>query len=105
MTFSPEVVDAVLRHMNDDHTDDSRTIVRARLHETGIDSEITSVVMTGFDGSEARWDVTLADGANSEVVIAWPGGPITERAEVRREIVAITEWAHGVLGIPFERHS
>ncbi|KQP54061.1 DUF2470 domain-containing protein [Agreia sp. Leaf283] len=97
-TFSPDVVSAILKHMNGDHTDDNLLIVRAFANPAA-----RSAVMTGFDGSVATWDATV-DGATSEVRIAWPAGPITERAEVRREVVALYDAACVKLGIEPRPH-
>jgi hypothetical protein len=97
-TFSPDVVSAILNHMNGDHTNDNLLIVRAFANPAA-----TAAVMTGFDGSVATWDAT-ADGVTSEVRIAWPAGPITERAEVRREVVALYDAACAKLGIEPRPH-
>jgi len=97
-TFSPDVVSAILNHMNGDHTDDNLLIVRAFANPAA-----DSAVMTGFDGSVATWDATV-DGVTSEVRIAWPAGPITERAEVRREVVALYDAACAKLGIEPRPH-
>ncbi|KQR19232.1 hypothetical protein ASF79_16405 [Agreia sp. Leaf335] len=97
-TFSPDVVTAILNHMNGDHTDDNLLIVRAFANPAA-----TAAVMTGFDGSVATWDATAA-GTTSEVRIAWPAGPITERGEVRREVVALYDAACAKLGIEPRPH-
>jgi hypothetical protein len=97
-TFSPDVVSAILKHMNGDHTNDNLLIVRAFANPAA-----TAAVMTGFDGSVATWDATVA-GAPSEVRIAWPAGPITERGEVRREVVALYDAACARLGVEPRPH-
>ena len=97
-TFSPDVVSAILGHMNGDHTDDNLLIVRAFANPAA-----TAAVMTGFDGSVATWDAT-AGGSTSEVRIAWPAGPITERGEVRREVVSLYDAACAKLGIEPRPH-
>jgi hypothetical protein len=81
-SFPPDVVDAVLRHMNADHGDDSLAIVRAN----GAPGA-TSATMIHFDGEAGRWIATEPD-ADRELVIRW-SEPITERAEIRREIVRL----------------
>jgi hypothetical protein len=45
-----------------------------------------------------------ADGSEDSVRIPWPGGPITERREVRREIVALYDAACERLGVPPRPH-
>jgi hypothetical protein len=96
--FEPDVVAAILGHMNGDHTDDNLLIVRAFANPSA-----TSAVMTGFDGSVATWDATV-EGMTREVRIAWPAGPITERAEVRREVVALYDAACVKLGMQPRPH-
>lgn len=98
-TFSPDIIDAILRHMNGDHTDDNLLIARAF-----VDPAAEASTMTGLDGDGGRWDVTVADTTNSATV-PWPAGPITERAEVRREIVALYDGACAVLGVQPRPHS
>lgn len=92
-TFPPEVVSAVLAHMNDDHTEDSLRIVRAFAQPAA-----TAAVMTGLDEHAGLWSATVA-GATEEVRVAWPAAPISQRAEIRREVVALYEQACRELGI------
>ena len=61
--------------------------------------------MTDFDGDGGRWDAELADGGSVEVSVPWPGGPITERPEVRREIVALYDEACRRLGVEPRPHA
>ena len=101
-TFDADVITAVLRHMNGDHTDDNLLIARAFSEPS--DAEITAAVMTGFDGDGGVWEVTAA-GASSELRVPWPGGPITERPEVRREVVALYDDACARLGVEPRPHA
>jgi hypothetical protein len=98
-TFSPDIVDAILRHMNGDHTDDNLLIARAFVNPSAEQS-----VMVGLDGDEGLWDVTV-HGTTTRASVAWPAGPITERAEIRREVVALYEEACAVLGIEPRPHA
>jgi hypothetical protein len=100
--FDDAVTTAVLHHMNDDHTDDNLLIARA-FSEPG-DSTITSAVMTGFDGDAGTWTVSRGED-QTILVVPWPGGPITERPEVRREIVALYDVACERLGTEPRPHS
>lgn len=84
--FASDVVDAVLRHMNADHNGDSLTIVRAN----GAQSA-TEAVMTGFDSETASWRVTEPDGQRI-LTLRW-SRRITERPEIRQEIVALHDAA------------
>ena len=92
-TFAPEVIDAVCAHMNDDHTEDSLRIVQAFARPSA-----TAAVMSGLDGDAGVWTTTV-DGADEDVRVPWPAAPITERAEIRREVVALYEWACKELGL------
>lgn len=92
-TFSTDVVDAILHHMNDDHTADGLAIVRAFAEPAA-----TAVTMTGFDSAGTSWDAEVA-GVTRPVTIAWLG-PVVERADVRREIVHLYDAAVEKLGLP-----
>jgi hypothetical protein len=91
--FDPDVVSGVLSHMNNDHADDNLLIARAFSSPDAIAS-----TMTGFDGEAGAWRVTTASGEEEEVRVPWRGRPISERPEVRREIVALYDAACLALG-------
>ncbi|MFK3669527.1 DUF2470 domain-containing protein [Leifsonia aquatica] len=91
--FDEATLAGVLGHMNADHTGDNLLIVRAFGRP-----EAVSATMTGFDGDGGDWRVGLPDGSSAELRVPWPGGPITERPEVRREVVALHEEAVRRLG-------
>lgn len=92
-TFPAEVVEAIARHMNDDHADDNVRICRA----LGGRPDAESAVMTGVDGDGIDF---LVDGPDGEapVRIAWPER-ITERPQVRAAVVALHDRACDVLGV------
>lgn len=92
--FDANVVAGVLRHMNTDHAHDNLLIARA--FSPGLD--VVSSTMTGIDGDGGTWLVTLPAGDEREVRVPWPGGSISERPEVRREIVALYDEACRILG-------
>ncbi|MGN0063446.1 MAG: DUF2470 domain-containing protein [Nocardioides sp.] len=97
--FDDAVVTAVLAHMNDDHTDDSLDVVRAFGQPTA-----TSARMEDLD-SEAGVFVAVVDGAEVQVRVPWPAGPISERPEIRHQVVAVHEEAVRRLGLePREGH-
>lgn len=98
--FAPEIQQAVLAHMNDDHLDDNVLVARA----FGPVRAVASARMTGFDGDAGEWSVVGDDGATVELRVPWPGGPIAERREVRREIVALYDEACRRLGITPRPH-
>lgn len=99
--FDDSIQSAVLRHMNGDHTDDNLLIARA----FGPGDGVISATMTGFDGDGGDWQATLADGSTAAVRVGWPGGAISERPEVRREIVALYDEACRLLGVEPRPHA
>lgn len=105
--FDYAVLAGVLGHMNGDHGDDNLLIARAFAADaTGApDAAITASRMIGFDGDRGVWEATLADGSTAEIAVPWPGGPISQRPEVRREIVALYDEACRRLGIEARPHS
>jgi hypothetical protein len=92
-SFDPEVVDAVLAHMNGDHLDDNLLIVRAN----GA-AEATAASMSDVDGEAGTWTVVGPEGPMGELRIRWPSGSISEREEIRREVVALYDAACAALG-------
>jgi hypothetical protein len=99
--FDESVRRAVLSHMNDDHRDDNLLIARAY----SPFPDVLVSTMTGFDGEAGHWHVVTADGVEDILRVPWPGGPISERPEVRREIVALYDAACARLGVEPRPHS
>lgn len=93
-TFDAGATAGILRHMNEDHAGDSLLIARAFAVEDAV-----AATMTGLDGDAGTWLVERADGSHTEVRVAWPQGAISERPEVRREIVALYRTACERLGV------
>ncbi|WP_166986319.1 biliverdin-producing heme oxygenase [Canibacter zhoujuaniae] len=85
--FSQEVIQAVLTHMNDDHNDDCLLIARAFGYP-----DATEAKMVGLDTNSGTWRVVNPAGEH-QLRVEWPCGVISERAEIRREIVALYEEA------------
>lgn len=81
--FAPDVVAAVLAHMNDDHAEDSLLICRT----LGDRPDATSAVMAGFDAEAATFDVSVPDGV-VVVRLAWDR-PVRDRSDVRVAVVAM----------------
>ena len=90
--FSPDVIAAVLHHMNDDHPEDSLIIARAYGRPNA-----TQATMIGLDTTAGVWTVDEPAGM-SELRVAW-SGKISERAEIRREVVALYREACRRLGV------
>ena len=99
--FDDAVVAGVLGHMNVDHTGDNLLIVRA----FGPRGDAVGAAMTGFDGEVGEWIADLPDGSSLRVRLEWLGGPISERPQVRREIVALYDEACRMLGVEPRPHS
>lgn len=98
MSFSPDIVDAVLDHMNDDHRDDNVLIVRAFAAR-----DVDSARMTDLDHRGGTWRYTV-EGEEHELHVPWSSGEITERPEIRREIVVLYDAACAKLGVEPRPH-
>lgn len=96
-TFDAAVVTAVTGHMNGDHTEDNLLIVRA-FAEPGA----TAARMTGLDGRSGEW-VAEVDGVDRTVRVPWLG-PVTDRASIRTEVVALYRAACEKLGVAPGEH-
>lgn len=96
-SFPPEIVDAVLRHMNSDHTDDNLVIMRAN----GVPNA-AQATMTALDAQGGTWRVVTADGTSddhtTDVRIPWTI-PVGERADIRKAVVLLYRSACRTLGI------
>lgn len=99
--FDDAVLAGVLHHMNDDHTDDNLLIARA----FGPMDDAVTATMTGFDGDGGDWIAERADGSSFSIRVPWPGGAISERPHVRREIVALYDESCHRLGIEPRPHA
>lgn len=96
-TFSSDVITAVLTHMNGDHPDDCLLIARAFGNPAA-----THAVMTSLDEAGSQWSYTLG-AAQAALDVQW-SHPISERAEIRQEIVVLYDRACELLGIPPREH-
>lgn len=96
-TFDTHIVTAVLAHMNTDHPEDNLLIARAF-----GDEKADSAVMTGLDGAAGLWSYTIYDSTH-ELTVPW-SQPISERAEIRREVVVVYDNACAKLGVEPRPH-
>ena|SRR5437868_5604158 len=88
--FTPDVVDAIKRHMNDDHTDDALLIVRA----LGDRPDATEATTSDVTADAIRFTI---DGGE-QVTVPW-GETLTERAQVRKAVVVLYRQACAKLGL------
>lgn len=85
--------------MNGDHPEDNLLIARAFGRPDAIES-----TMVGLTDDAGLWRVVDSQGEH-ELSVAWPNGPIAERPEIRREVVALYYAACEALGVtPREEH-
>jgi len=96
--FPQTTVDAVLAHMNGDHPDDNVLIVRAFLEPAA-----EAATMIALDGTGGEWTWTV-DGTAAGGRVPWLAGTITERGEIRREVVALYDAACARLGVEPRPH-
>jgi hypothetical protein len=96
--FSPDIVTAVLAHMNGDHLDDSLLIARAF---ATVDAEDAS--MTDLDENGATFFYSVG-GDEHSVTVPWTA-TIAERPEIRREVVVMYERACAKLGLEPRAHA
>lgn len=96
-TFDPAIVAGVLHHMNVDHADDNLLFARAF-----GDRRASAARMVALDGHGGDW-VYAIDGSEHALRIDW-SSPITERPQIRREIVAVYDRACAVLGVEPRPH-
>lgn len=85
--------------MNSDHADDNVLICRAFGGADIVASEFTD-----FGEASGVWSIRRDNGERESLTVAWPGGVISERAEVRREIVALYDAACARLGVTPRPH-
>jgi hypothetical protein len=91
--FSAEVVRAVAGHMNNDHRGDNLLIVRA----LGGRPRATAASVTGVDGTAITFDAEV-DGRHEAVRVPW-SAPITERPQIRAEVVRMYHESCAALGV------
>lgn len=91
--FGPDVVAAVLRHLNEDHADDSLLICRA------LGGQATAASARAVDLDENGIDfVAAVDGKDLPLRIPW-SEQLTERPQIRMEVVRMYRESALQLGI------
>lgn len=99
MTFAPEIVARATNHMNEDHSDGNLYIVKAF-----ADATATSAVMTTLDYESGTWEYVSGDGETKRATVKWPVGQITERMQIRVEVVKLYKDACTKLGVETREH-
>jgi putative heme iron utilization protein len=87
--FTPEVIRQIARHMNDDHADSSLMICRV----LGGASGATAARVHSLDADGMDFEATI-DGIAVPVRVPF-SRRLTERAEVRHEVVRMHHAAEG----------
>ena len=103
--FDPSIVAAVLHHMNDDHADDNLLIARAFGDRGAVTARMVDVDGLAGHGvySVAATSESTTAAAETALRVEW-SGPISERAEIRREIVMLYDRACAALGVEPRPH-
>jgi hypothetical protein len=96
--FSDDIVAAVMHHMNDDHAADNLLIARAFGNH-----DADTAHMVHLDGLAGYWVYTAGDSPEQALRVEW-SQPISERAEIRREIVVLYDRACAILGVEPRPH-
>ncbi|WP_018656419.1 DUF2470 domain-containing protein [Actinomadura flavalba] len=97
--FTDDVVEAIKRHMNEDHPADCLEIVQG----LGGHRDATAAGMVDMDEDGIVFSAEIA-GAEVPVRVAW-AEPVTERPQVRREVVRMSQQARRSLGLaPHAEH-
>lgn len=92
--FSDDVIAAITKHMNHDHAADGLVMCQG----VGGFPDASAARMDDFDGDGADFVVTV-DEVEKPCRIAWAHG-LSERKEVRPEIVRIYHESRRILGLP-----
>lgn len=93
-TFSPDVVAAICRHMNEDHPDDALLICRT----LGGQPDAARVRTVGVDGEALHLQ---AEVAGRPVGVSVPfAAPVRERAQVRQAVTQLHARACAQAGVP-----
>lgn len=83
--------------MNDEHRDDNLLIARAF-----GSTDATAATMTSLDNRGGSWRFT-GPGGDHDLTVPW-SEPISERAQIRREVVRLYDAACERLGIEPRPH-
>lgn len=91
--FTPDVIEAIMRHMNGDHADDCRVICQG----LGGQPTASAAVMSGMDADGMDFVATV-DGEQVPLRIAFTAR-LSERKQVRAEAARMYREACAALGI------
>jgi len=86
-----DIVQGVVEHMNDDHSDACLVIVRA----LGNQPNATHATMQWMDAEGADFQVSNDDGGESHIRIAFDK-PISRDSQIRGHLVAMTKRARAL---------
>ena len=97
-TFDNAVISGVTRHMNEDHADDTLLIARA----LGARPDATDARMIGLDNDGGDYEVVTPSGTET-IRIPW-ARRLSERIEIRQEIVRMYDESCEILGLEPRAH-
>ncbi|WP_404429626.1 DUF2470 domain-containing protein [Microbacterium lacus] len=88
--FSPEIVSAICRYMNEEQPSSCLYIAT---HAT-VDDSLVAAVLEGFDGDGAIFEIRDAE-TTRRIRVEWDH-PIATRGEVRTQLTGLLERAIGM---------
>src|SRR5262249_47034324 len=91
--FTPDVVAAVMRHMNNDHPADSLLICQG----LGGQPNAQSALMSGMDNDGIEF-VAMVESEPIPIRLAW-SEHITDRPQIRAEVTRMYHEARAALGL------
>lgn len=92
--FSSDVIEAVCSHMRGDHGKDTLVMCQG----VGGHPKATEAEMISLDGIGGDYRISVPEGEKT-IRIPW-ARPLTERAEIRPEVVRIYQESCRTLGLP-----
>jgi hypothetical protein len=97
--FPDDVVRDAMAHMNTDHAEEALVIVQAHGAR-----EATAAALSGFDSHNTVWTVMGPEGPIDELHIPWPSGVVSDRRQIRGEIVSLYKASCTALGVKPKGH-
>lgn len=93
--LDPEAVAAVVAHMNGDHAEDNVVICRG----AGARPDVVRAELVDLDAESLTFEVETTSGTTEVLTVAFRRA-VTERAQVRHEVVRLFDESVALLGPP-----